>query len=83
MISMALAEARDLPIMTPYHAYWNDAAETLAAAWRTRRRRTSLKAVITLALSFDTHRTLTHGLGMSTGQAVELMARLVESVPPP
>jgi hypothetical protein len=39
MISMALAEARDLPIMAPYHAFWDRAAETLAAAWRLRGRR--------------------------------------------
>jgi len=79
---MALAEARDLPVMAPYHAYWDDAAETLAAAWRTRgRRRANLKAAIALALSFDTHRTLTLEQDLTIGQAVELMAGLVESVP--
>jgi AcrR family transcriptional regulator len=82
MISMALAEARDLPMMAPYHAYWDAAAETLAAAWRARGRPgANLKAAIALALSFDTHRTLTLEQGLSTDRAIELMAGLVESVP--
>src|SRR4029077_11606907 len=69
MIAMALAEARDLPIMAPYHGYWADAAETLASAWRPRgRRRTALKATIALALSFDTHRTLTRDQGLRIDQ---------------
>jgi AcrR family transcriptional regulator len=81
MIAMALAEARDLPIMTPYHEFWDDAAETLTAAWRLRgRRRADLKAAIALALSFDTHRTLTREQGLTGEQAIELMARLAESV---
>jgi AcrR family transcriptional regulator len=82
MIAMALAEARDLPMMALYHAYWDDAAETLAAPWRARGRpRANLKATIALALSFDTHRTLTLEQGLSTDRAVDLMAGLVESVP--
>jgi hypothetical protein len=57
---MALAEARDLSMMAPYHGFWDDAAEALTAAWRVRgRRRSNLKAAIALALSFKTHRTLT------------------------
>lgn len=79
MISMALAEARDLPMMAPYHAFWDRAAETLAAAWRVRgRRRSNLKAAIALALSFETHRTLTREQHVTDEQASELMARLVE-----
>ena len=79
MISMALAEARDLPLMAPYHAFWEQAAETLAAAWRLRgRRRANLKAAIALALSFETHRTLTRAQQLSDEQAIELMVRLVE-----
>jgi AcrR family transcriptional regulator len=77
MIGMALAEARDLAMMAPYHAYWDDAAETLAAAWRARgQRRTSLKAAIALSLSFDTHRTLTREQHLSVEQAIALMTRL-------
>lgn len=78
MISMALAEARDLPIMAPYHAFWDDAAETLAAPWRLRgRRRSKLKAAVALALSFDTYRTLTREQHLTDEQVIELMARLV------
>lgn len=81
MIEMALAEARDLPLMAPYHRFWDEAADTLAAAWRLRgRRRVRLRAAIALALSFETHRTLTRGQGLTNGQAVELMVRLAESV---
>ena len=80
MISMALSEARDLPMMDPYHAYWERAAETLATAWRVRgRRRANLKAAIALAVSFDTHRTLTRDHHMTDEQAITLMTRLAES----
>ena len=79
MIGMALAEARDAPVMARYHAYWEQAAETLTAAWRARgRRRESLTTAVALALSFDTHRTLTRERGLTNDQAVALMARLVE-----
>ncbi len=80
MIAMALAEARDLPIMAPYHGFWHDAAETLAAAWPVRgRRRASLRAAIALALSFETHRTLIREQHLTDDQAIELMIRLAES----
>ena len=65
--------------MARYHAYWEQAAETLTAAWRARgRRRESLTTAVALALSFDTHRTLTRERGLTNDQAVALMARLVE-----
>jgi AcrR family transcriptional regulator len=80
MIGMALAEARDLPLMAPYHRYWEDAAEVLAAAWDARgRRRSNLRAAIALALSFDTHRTLIREQRLSENRAIELMIRLAES----
>ena len=78
MIGMALAEARERDIMAPYHAYWDHAAETLAAAWGRRgRRRAELEAAIAVALSFDTYRTLTREQGLSDERATELMARIV------
>lgn len=81
MISMALAEARDLPIMARYHAFWDDAAEALAAPWRLRgRRRSNLKAAVALALSFDSHRRLTQEQHLTDEQAVDLMVRLVNCV---
>jgi AcrR family transcriptional regulator len=80
MIAMALAEARELPIMAPYHDFWEAAAEVLAAAWRVRgRRRSNLKAAIALALSFDTHRTLTREQHLTEGQSIELMVHLADS----
>lgn len=80
MIQMALAEARDLPIMFPYHRFWDTAADTLAAAWRPRgRQRANLKATIALALSFDTHHTLTREQHLTDQQAIELMTRLAHA----
>jgi AcrR family transcriptional regulator len=83
MIGMALAEARDLDVMKPYHAYWDHVAETLAAAWRRRgRRRAELEAAIAVALSFDTHRTLTNEQGLPDERAVQLMVRMVGNTSP-
>jgi len=80
MIAMALAEARELPMTAPYHDFWGSAAEVLAAAWRIRgRRRSTLKAAIALALSFDTHRTLTREQHLTADQSIALMVRLAES----
>jgi AcrR family transcriptional regulator len=81
MIAMALAEAREAPMMAPYHDFWDSAAEVLTAAWRARgRRRSNLKAAIALALSFDTHRTLMREQRLTVDQGVEVMVRLAESV---
>jgi AcrR family transcriptional regulator len=80
MIAMALAEARELPMMAPYHEFWNSAAEVLAAPWPIRgRRRSNLTAAIALALSFDTHRTLTQEQHLTADQSIELMVRLAEN----
>jgi AcrR family transcriptional regulator len=80
MIAMALAEARDLPVMAPYHRFWDAAAETLAAAWRIRgRRRSNLKATIAVALSFDTYRTLTREHALTDEQAIDLLIQIADS----
>jgi AcrR family transcriptional regulator len=77
MFTHVLADARDNPVVAPYHAHWERTADVLAAAWRARgRRRTVLRAAIGLALSFDTWRTLVHEQGLTDDQAVELMLRL-------
>ena len=77
MISHVLADARDHPVMAPYHVHWRRAADILAAGWRVRgRRRTMLRAGIALALSFDTWRTLIREQHLDDDQAVELMVRL-------
>jgi len=78
MLAHVLADAREHPVMAPYHAYWARAADTLASAWPVRgRRRTLLRAGIALALSFDTWRTLVRDEGLSDVQAVALMLGLV------
>ena len=65
--------------MAPYHAFWAQAGEILAAGFRARgRRRARLRVAIALALGFDTHRTLTSDQGLTDDEAAELMVRLVE-----
>jgi len=77
MISHVLADARDHPVVAPYHDHWRHATEVLAEPWRLRgRRRALLRAGIAVALSFDTWRTLTREQRLSDDQAVELMLRL-------
>ena len=83
MISHALADARDHPVMAPYHAHWQHAADILTAPWRTRgSRRTMLHAAIALALSFDTWRTLTQEQGLSEDQAIAVALRLTRDCNP-
>ena len=77
MFTRVLADARDNPVVEPYHAHWRHAADVLAQPWRLRgRRRTLLRAGIGLALSFDTWRTLRREQGLSDAQALELMLRV-------
>ena len=83
MISHALADARDHPVMAPYHAHWQHAADILSAPWRLRgSRRSMLHAAIALALSFDTWRTLTQEQGLSDDQAIAVMLRLTHDCNP-
>jgi AcrR family transcriptional regulator len=82
MVTRVLADARDHPVMAPYHDHWQRAADVLAGAWRLRgRRRTVLRAALALALSFDTWRTLVRQQGLSDEQAVELTLRLACECP--
>ena len=77
MFSRALADARDHPVMEPYHAHWRHAADVLTKPWRERgRRRTLLRAGIAVALSFDTWRMLTREQQLTDQQALEVMLRL-------
>jgi AcrR family transcriptional regulator len=78
MIAHVLADARDHPVMAPYHEHWRRAAGVLAERWPARgRRRTTLRAAIALSLSFDTWRTLAEEHGLADPEAVELMLHLV------
>jgi AcrR family transcriptional regulator len=77
MMSRVIADARDLPIMAPYHAHWRHAADVIVASWPvTGRRKVLLRAAVGLALSFDTWRMLIRDQGLTDDQAVELMMRL-------
>ncbi len=77
MFARVLADARDHPVMAPYHEHWRRAGDVLAEPWRARgRRRTLLHAGITLALSFDTWRTLIRERDLTDPQALDLMLRL-------
>jgi AcrR family transcriptional regulator len=83
MIGHVLNDARDDPVMAPYHTHWQHAADTLTAPWSTRgKRRTLLHAGITLALSFNTWRTLVRDQGLTDEQAIELAVRLTHDLRP-
>ena len=78
MISRALADAREHPVMAPYHEHWQRAAAILLEPWPARgRQRKQLRAALALALSFDTWRTLVREQGLTHAQAVELAQRLL------
>jgi AcrR family transcriptional regulator len=77
MMTRVLAEARDLPIMIPYHTHWKRAADILSADWPvSARRKALLKAALALALSFDTWHFLVRGQRLTDNQAIELMIRM-------
>ena len=77
MITHVLADARNHPVLAPYHTHWEHVTDVLAGAWRLRgRRRDLLRAAIALALSFDTWRTLVREQELGDDQALELMLRL-------
>jgi AcrR family transcriptional regulator len=79
MITRVLADARDHEVVAPYHAYWQHAADVVAAASRARgRHRSLLRAGIALALSFDTWRTLVREQGLTDEQAIEVASRLAD-----
>ena len=83
MFSHVLADARDHPVMVPYHEHWRRAVDVLLEPWPARgQKRTSLRAALALALSFDTWRTLSQENRLSDPQAVELMLRLAHPCNP-
>lgn len=78
MFAHALADAREHPVMAPYHEYWDAAGEVLLAGRRARGpRRTRLRAAIAVALSFDTWRTLACEQELTDAQAAGLMLGLI------
>lgn len=80
MFSHVLADAREHPVMAPYHRYWAQAGELLLAGRGARGgRRVRLRAAIAVALSFDTWRTLALEQELTDAQAVELMLGMIEA----
>jgi AcrR family transcriptional regulator len=77
MIDQVYAEVRDHPVMKPYHDHWNLAADILVEAWPLAgHARKQLHAAISLALNFNTWRTLVSVHNLNDDQIVELMLRL-------
>ena len=77
MMARVLADARDHPVMAPYHRLWRRAADVLVEPWPARgSERRWLRAGIALALSFDTWRTLAREQGLTDRRAAELALRL-------
>jgi AcrR family transcriptional regulator len=77
MISRALADVADHPIMREYHDHWRRAADVVASAWRVRgRRRSLLRAAVGHAIVFPTWHSLVRQQGLTDRQAVDVMLRL-------
>lgn len=83
MMTRVLAEARDLPIMAPYHDHWERATDILSAAWpASGLHKKLLKAALALALSFDTWHCLVREQRLTDDQAIELMVRITRDCQP-
>jgi AcrR family transcriptional regulator len=79
MLTHTYAEMAGHPIMKPYHDHWRRAAGVIESVWKARgRRRSLLRAAIGHAIVFPTWHALVRGHGLSDGEAVELMGRLVD-----
>ena len=82
MLSSVYDEARNHPLMVPYHAHWQRAANVLVSAWPAKgRQETMLQAAFVLALGYETWRTLVRNQDLTDDQAVELMMRLTCDCP--
>lgn len=80
MIKRVLAEAREHPVMQPYHAHWRLVAESLACVMPVELRdKKTLMATLALALSFDTWNLLIKEQKLSDAKAIDLMVALVMS----
>jgi len=78
MMSRALADSADTPIMRPYHEHWQRAARAIAGPGGDGvQERALLLAAIGHALAFGTWRSLVRDQGLSDRDAIELMLRLI------
>jgi AcrR family transcriptional regulator len=73
MMSAVLADARDHPVVQPYHLHWRKAASVLANGWpASGRALKARRAAIALALSFETWRLLALDHRLSDAEAVDV-----------
>lgn len=78
MMKRVLAEARDHPVMQPYHDHWQRAGEVLSTGLHSSTRgKKTLLATLALALSFDTWNLLVSEHCLSEDQAIDLMVGLI------
>lgn len=73
MMSGILAEARNHPVVQPYHDFWKAAVEILAAD-----RNKIFKAKVGLALSFDGWYLLTHQNGLNDDETLQIMLDILK-----
>ena len=77
MMSRVLADARDHPVMGPYHALWRTAADVLARPFKLQRSANDeLRSTIWLMLSFDAWRLMVRDQGLTDERALALALRL-------
>ena len=80
MMTRALADLPDSPVVKPYLDYWSEATDVVTSAWRVRgRKRSLLRAAVGHALGFTTWLSLVRHQGLTDEQAVEIMLRLSPS----
>lgn len=82
MMRSVYSEAKDAPIMAPYHDYWAHAANILLEPWPQKgKEKKLLHAAIGFALSFETWQNLIHTQGLRDQDAIQLMLRLACECP--
>lgn len=79
MMSRALADSADTPIMRPYHAHWERAADVIVAGDS----HAMVRAAVGHALEFGTWRSLVRRQRLTDAEAIGLMLRLVLSAQAP
>jgi AcrR family transcriptional regulator len=78
MMSHALADSADTPIMQPYHEHWRHAAAVVAKSGpHGDPEDPMLWAAVGHALAFGTWQSLTRDQELTDSEAIELMLRLV------
>jgi AcrR family transcriptional regulator len=82
MMASVYREAKDAPIMEPYHNYWSHAVDTLLEPWPQKgKERKLLRAAIAFALNFETWQNLVNTQGLRDKEVIQLMLRLACDCP--